>query len=97
MTKLFQFHNFLQAHLVVEIPPYHNQNITKPVNVQVFIEYMKRKCDPHSFTYDPIMTKQISVSPTVQNISSANEVSTNVTDTLTQQQEATIAATGDNC
>ena len=61
---------------------------------------MKRKCDPHSFTYDPIVTKQISMSPpTIQNISSVNvtEVSSNVTDVLTQQQEATIAATGDNC
>ena len=36
------------------MPPYHDQHITKPVNVQMFIEHNRRKCDPHSFTYDPI-------------------------------------------
>jgi len=40
--------------MVVRVPAYHDRSIGKPVSVQVLVEHNDRKCDPHSFTYDPI-------------------------------------------
>uniref|UniRef100_H2Y0S5 Rel homology dimerisation domain-containing protein n=3 Tax=Ciona intestinalis TaxID=7719 RepID=H2Y0S5_CIOIN len=45
---------FNQSHMVVRVPAYHDPTITKPINVQVYVEHNGRKCDPHSFTYDPL-------------------------------------------
>lgn len=44
---------FHQYHMVVRVPPYHDQNIVKPVNVQLIVEFQDKKCEPHSFTYTP--------------------------------------------
>lgn len=44
---------FHQYHMVVRVPPYHDQNIVKPVNVQLIVEFHDKKCEPHSFTYTP--------------------------------------------
>ncbi|CAK8696150.1 uncharacterized protein LOC143453503 [Clavelina lepadiformis] len=44
---------FNTTHMVIQVPSYHDQNIAKPVNVQLYVEHNSRKCDPHSFTFDP--------------------------------------------
>ena len=47
----------LQVHMVCEIPPYHNLDITHEVTVQVLVSSCDKLSEPHFFTYKPLQLK----------------------------------------
>lgn len=53
-TRCDSEHLIFQNHLIVTVPPFHNQSITSPVSVGIFVmTNAGRSHDAQTFTYTP--------------------------------------------
>lgn len=58
--EINQFFFFpFQTHLVCTVPPYHNSEITEPVNINVYIVSSSKKSEAHDFVYTPKGSKNL--------------------------------------